>query len=212
MTKANSCCFWVLILLAGLPGTGKSYLGNIIKGKLDSIDMLSPDELKEYYSDLYGFNNLEEKQTMVENAWLKYYEIMEQKMQAGKNLISDYPFSQKQKPHIQQLVEKYGYMVITIRLIGDLDVLYERQKKRDLDQTRHLSHIVTSYQKGDYLENRSNADNLLTYEEFLKRCTTRGYNTFKLGKLIELDVTDFKKINYSKLLDKIISWCNDKDN
>lgn len=81
-----------------------------------------------------------------------------------------------------------------------------------MDQTRHLSHIVTSYQKGDYLENRSNADNLLTYEEFLKRCTTRGYNTFKLGKLIELDVTDFKKINYSKLLDKIISWCNDKDN
>lgn len=199
----------VLILLAGLPGTGKTYLSQIIKEKLGAFYMLSPDELKEYYCDLYGYNDLEEKQVIEKIAWAKYYEILEQQMQVGSNIISDYPFSQKQKPLIQQIVERYSYKVVTIRLMADLDVLFERQKKRDLDPTRHLSHIVTSYQKGDLLADRSKADNLLTYEEFIKRCTTRGYDTFTLGKLHGVDVTDYTKVNYSKLMEEIKQWLED---
>jgi Predicted kinase len=196
----------ILILLAGLPGTGKTYLSNIIKDKLGAFYVLSQDELKEYYCDVCGYSNLEEKQEVEKIAWAKYYEKMEQQMQVGSNIMSDYPFSQKQKPRIVQLVERYGYKVVTIRLFADLDVLFERQKKRDLDPTRHLSHIVTSYKKGDHLADRSKADNLLTYEEFTKRCTTRGYDTFELGKLYEEDVTDYTKVNYSKLLEDIRLW------
>ncbi|MFS0906193.1 AAA family ATPase [Priestia aryabhattai] len=196
----------VLILLAGLPGTGKTHLSNIIKKELGTFYMLSQDELKEHYCEVYGYNNLEEKKEIEKITWQKYFEIMDQLMQIGSNVMSDYPFSQKQKPKIEQLVERYSYNVITIRLIADLDLLFERQKKRDLDPERHLSHIVTSYKKGDYLADRSKADNLLTYEEFIKRCTTRGYNTFELGKLYELDVTDYSKVNYSKLLQDIMLW------
>jgi predicted kinase len=196
----------VLILLAGLPGTGKTYLSNVLQDSFGSFYMLSQDGLKEYYCDLYGFHNLDEKREVEKIAWAKYYEIMEQQMQAGRNIISDYPFSQKQKPHIQKLTEEYDYRVLTIRLIADLDVLFERQKKRDLDPARHLSHIVTSYQKGQYLADRSKADHLLIYEEFIKRCTTRGYDTFELGKLYEVDVTDYAKVNYSKLLEDIKLW------
>lgn len=196
----------ILILLAGLPGTGKTYLSDIIKNELGEFYILSQDELKEHYCDVYGYNDLEEKQKIEKIAWEKYYEKMEQQMQAGISIMSDYPFSQKQKPRIQQLVEKYYYKVVTIRLIADLDVLFERQKKRDLDPTRHLSHIVTFYKKGDKLTDRSEADNLLTYEEFIKRCTTRGYDTFQLGKLYEVDVTDYTKVNYSNLLEDIRLW------
>ncbi|WP_057915483.1 AAA family ATPase [Peribacillus muralis] len=193
----------VLILLAGLPGTGKTYLSNIINSKLGSFYNLSQDDLKEYYCDMYGYRNLEEKQRIEKIAWAKYFEIMEQQIQIGSNIMSDYPFSQKQKPQIQQLVKRYSYEVVTIRLIADLDVLFERQKKRDLDPTRHLSHIVTSYKKGDLLADRSIADNLLNYEEFIKRCTTRGYDTFELGTLYEVDVSDYTKVNYSMLLEDI---------
>ncbi|MNW38493.1 Zeta toxin [compost metagenome] len=196
----------ILILLAGLPGTGKTYLSNILKNCFGAFYMLSQDDLKEYYCDLYGYNNLDEKREVEKKAWAKYYEIMEQQMQAGRNIISDYPFSQKQKPHMKKLAEEYGYRVLTIRLTADLDVLFERQKKRDLDPTRHLSHIVTSYKKGQHLADRSKADNLLTYEEFIKRCTTRGYDTFELGKLYEVDVTDYSRVNYSKLLEDIKLW------
>jgi predicted kinase len=196
----------VFILLAGLPGTGKTYLSNMVIREFGEFYLLSQDDLKEYYCDLYGFHNLEEKQVVEKMAWARYYEIMETQMQVGDNILSDYPFSQKQKPHIQQLVGKYGYKVITIRLTADIDVLFERQKKRDLDPSRHLSHIVTSYQKGDLLTDRNKADNLLTYEEFYKRCTTRGYDTFELGKLFEVNVTDFTKVNYSKLFEDIRLW------
>ncbi|MEH7309009.1 AAA family ATPase [Neobacillus drentensis] len=193
----------VLILLAGLPGTGKTYLSQIIKEKLGEFYMLSQDEWKEHYCDLYGYNDLEEKQVIEKIAWAKYFEIMEQQMQASSKIMSDYPFSQKQKPYIRQLVERYDYRVVTIRLVADLDILFERQKKRDLDPTRHLSHIVTSYQKGDQLADRSKADQLLPYEEFINRCTTRGYDTFELGKLYEVDVTDYSKVNYSEWLEEI---------
>lgn len=198
----------LLILLAGFPGTGKTYLSNIIMRELGLFYMISPDNLKEFYCDIFGFHNLEEKLEIEKISWAKYYELMEKQMQLGSNIISDYPFSQKQKPHIQKLVEIYDYKVLTIRLIANLDVLFERQKKRDLDSERHLSHIVSSYKKGDHLADRSTADNLLSYEKFVKRCTTRGYDTFELGKLYEVDVTDYSKVNYFELFKDIRLWNN----
>jgi len=76
---------------------------------------------------------------------------MEEGMNKGKRLISDYPFSKKQKGKLQHLSEIFGYEVITIRLIGDLSVLYERSRKRDLDPSRHLGHVVSKYHYGDVL-------------------------------------------------------------
>ncbi|WP_366248924.1 AAA family ATPase [Terribacillus aidingensis] len=193
----------VLILLAGFPGTGKSYLCSLIDQSLGPYALLSPDKLKECYFDIYGYQNLHEKQRLEDRVWKKYYEILEFQMDAGKNIICDYPFSMKQQPYLQVLIDKYHYKVITIRLTADLNVLYERQRKRDLDDSRHLSHIVTSYRMGDRLRNRSEADNLLSHEEFMERCNTRGYDTFQMGKLVEADVTDISRVNYSKLIDDV---------
>ncbi|KLV22054.1 Zeta toxin [Niallia circulans] len=196
----------VLILLAGYPGTGKTFLSNIIKKKLGGLVRISPDDIKEDYFDRYGFRNIKEKQQIERIAWEKYYEIMEKQMKRGNGIISDYPFSSKQKTYLEKLSGNYNYKVITIRLIADLDILYERQQKRDLDPTRHLSHIVNSYKKGDYLTNREKADNLLTYEEFIERCKTRGYNTFNLGRLFEVDVTDYTNVNYTDLIDNVETY------
>ncbi|AYV68059.1 MULTISPECIES: AAA family ATPase [Niallia] len=196
----------VLILLAGYPGTGKTFLSNIIKKKLGGLVRISPDDIKEDYFDRYGFRNIKEKQQIERIAWEKYYEIMEKQMKRDNGIISDYPFSNKQKTYLEKLSGNYNYKVITIRLIADLDILYMRQQKRDLDPTRHLSHIVNSYKKGDYLTNREKADNLLTYEEFIERCKTRGYNTFNLGRLFEVDVTDYTNVNYTDLIDNVETY------
>lgn len=189
-----------LLLLAGFPGTGKSYLAKQLTDRFPHLEVLSPDDIKEEFWDRYGFENLAEKEEVIQKSWNEYYIRMEQKFMENISIISDYPFSEKQRSKLDQLTRDYGYYVITIRLIGDLDVLYERQKQRDLDDTRHLGHIVNSYHKGMSLSTHHEADNLLSYDEFIKRCTTRGYDTFTLGETIEVDVSDFRKVDYTGLL------------
>lgn len=192
-----------LILLAGYPGTGKSYLANLILEKFPSLQFLSPDEMKERNWDRYGFNDLAEKELLIEKSWQDYYQELEALFQQEISLISDYPFSEKQKERLLQLTQQYAYQVVTIRLVADLDVLYERQKIRDLDHSRHLGHILLSYHKETTKLSHQEADNLVDYEEFIKRCTTRGYGEFSLGTLIELDVTDFSLVDYDQLLSEV---------
>jgi len=192
-----------LILLAGYPGTGKSYLANLILEKFPSLQFLSPDEMKEKNWDRYGFNDLAEKELLIEKSWQDYYQELEALFQQEISLISDYPFSEKQKERLLHLTQQYDYQVVTIRLVADLDVLYERQKIRDLDHSRHLGHILLSYHKETTKLSHQEADNLVDYEEFIKRCMTRGYGEFSLGTLIELDVTDFSLVDYDQLLREV---------
>ena len=140
-----------IVLLAGYPATGKSYLCNKILEKLPDFLIVSQDDMKEKLFDQYGFDNMEEKVAIENQSWEQYYEVMEEDLKNGDSIISDYPFSVKQKDKIKNLAEKYEYQVVTFRLIGDLEVLFKRSQKRDLDPKRHLSHLVSRYHKGDVL-------------------------------------------------------------
>ena len=192
-----------LVSLAGYPGTGKTYLSQLIQQKIGAFQEVSPDTIKERNWDIFGFDTLEEKESLIQLSWKEYYLELEEWFKRYKNTISDYPFSCKQHDQLRNLTDKYQYQVITVRLISDLNILFERQKNRDLNTNRHLGHIVLQYHKGMKLQNHKQADNLLTKEEFFDRCLNRGYQSFSLGKLYEVDVTDFSKVDYSTLLNNI---------
>lgn len=192
-----------LILLAGYPGTGKSYLAELLMKQFTGFEILSPDEIKEEFWDAYGFRNEQEKEELIQKSWVEYYHRMEWKFTRGISLLSDYPFSHKQHDQLQEVCDKHHVQIITIRMIADLDVLFERQKKRDLDASRHLGHILKEYHKGIQLTSHEEADNLLDYDEFIQRCTCRGYGTFALGTPLQLDVTDFATAPYDELMIRI---------
>lgn len=193
-----------LILLAGPPSTGKSYLLDEIQEQVKGIFSITPDDAKEIFAESYGFDSLKEKQILEIKVWEFYYQILELYMEAGKRVIaSEYPFSDKQKRQLQQLSETFNYKVITIRLIADFDVLWERRYLRDRKKDRHLSHIMSHYHYGDELENRLMADYHITYEDFKKICDDRGYNDFELGELYEFDVSDYAKVDYTELIDHL---------
>ncbi|MFQ9514800.1 MAG: AAA family ATPase [Eubacterium sp.] len=198
-----------LILLAGYPATGKSYLCGLILDRYPELVTINQDELKEQKWDEFGFDNLEEKTRLEMMAWEEYYAALEEKMSNGESVISDYPFSEKQKGRLENLSQKYGYEVVTIRLLGDINKLYERSRKRDLDQKRHLGHLVSCYHKGDVMDDRAKADCLVTYEIFLDRCLHKGYDKFCLGNLIDVDATDFTKIDYDGIISRVVSACED---
>ena len=192
-----------LILLAGYPGTGKSYLAELLMKQFTGFEILSPDEIKEEFWDAYGFRNEQEKEELIQKSWVEYYHRMEWKFTRGISLLSDYPFSHKQHDQLQEVCDKHHVQIVTIRMIADLDVLFERQKKRDLDASRHLGHILKEYHKGIQLTSHEEADNLLDYDEFIQRCTCRGYGTFALGTTLQLDVTDFATAPYDELMIRI---------
>ena len=193
----------VLVLLAGYPATGKSFLCNKILEKYPEFQIVSQDTMKEELFDEYGLNNLEENVKLEQISWQKYYETIDCKMGKSEMIISDYPFSDKQKGTLDELSKKYDYRVLTIRLIGDIQTLYQRSTQRDNDASRHLGHMVSCYHKGDVLEDRTKCDCFVTFEIFKARCENKGYDKFQLGALIEIDVTDYSKIDYDQILSDI---------
>lgn len=193
-----------LVLLAGYPATGKSYLmARLVERHPGELSIATPDDIKERVWDEVGFDDAEEKATLEQEVWQRYYMEMDAHMARGGHVLSDYPFSEKQRPTLAELIARHGYHALTVRLVGDPETLYTRSYMRDLSQARHLGHLVSRYHKGDVLKDRSTADALVDKETFLTRCRTKGYDRFCLGDLIEVDATDVSSIDYKALLDKI---------
>ncbi|MDY2777057.1 MAG: deoxyribose-phosphate aldolase [Collinsella sp.] len=200
----------VLILLAGYPATGKSHLLNQIQdrhpGRFDAIAL---DDVKEEVWDEFGFSSLQEKTELEREIYARYFARLERSMECGRSLISDYVFSEKQRAPIESLARRYGYPVLTVRLVGDPHVIYDRSLARDLSDSRHIGHLLNHYHKGDVLEDRGDAEALVTQEVFLDRCSTKGYQHFRIGSLLEVDATDVSSIDYRALLDLIDTFVDD---
>ena len=193
-----------LILLAGPPATGKSYLSRLICQALPETYTVSPDELKENLADNIGYNSLEEKVELEKVVWDYYYQALELYMKIGKQFIlTEYPFSYKQKPILEKLSTKFKYDIITIRLVCDFETLWNRRIQRDLSEDRHLSYILSHYHYGDTCRNRSAADQLITKEEFAEIIQARDYNHFEMGKLYEVDVTDYSNVDYEPIIEEL---------
>lgn len=192
-----------LILLAGPPGTGKSYFGHLLMEEVPHIQLVSPDDIREKLFDRVGFDDLAEKARLTDRAWDEYYDALSLAMRESVLVMSDYPFSYKQKSKLQDLSKRYGYRTITIRLAASLEILFQRQKERDLDPSRHRGHIFSHYHKNDPEPDRSTADDLDSFEVFRARCMDRNYMGFEMGDLLEIDVTNFQTANYPEALKQV---------
>ena len=194
-----------IILVSGRPGTGKTYIANQIMKYFKNIELISYDELKEKNYDELGFINIEEKKRVDLISLKDFLFNIEKLMILSKNIISEYPFSYKQKDMLKKLSDLYDYKIYTIRLVADSSVLLKRIRVRDIDKNRHLGHIVSKYKKGMILKDKSKADSLFNEESFEKICMERDYDNFYLGDLLEVDTTNFSNLD----INKIYSFLND---
>ena len=97
-----------LILLAGYPATGKSTFCRELLKRHPELPVIAPDDIKEQVWDEFGFDSAEEKAKLEKVVWERYYKKLDECMSRGESLVSDYPFSDKQKPTLVKLVAKYG--------------------------------------------------------------------------------------------------------
>ena len=196
-----------IILIAGYPATGKTYMSEMLIEKFKSkrIMYFAQDQVKEMLYDAIGFANNEEKKILVEYAREIFYKIAMMSVSKNEYLILDYPFSHKQKEFLNSLKEDYELDFLTIRLVGNLKTLYERRKKRDLQGNRNRGHILEMYY-GNETYDETNYP--WSFEDYEKNCLKSDYANFKYGQLIEVDVTNYGEIDYELIISKVENFLN----
>lgn len=200
--SAAVCVEHTLLLVAGLPGTGKSAFCDLVRELHPEFQTVSIDATKEAAFDRFGFTGIEQKEQVEQDALAEFFRDLDHLMATGVPIVSEHPFSDKQRGRLAALCERHGYRPLTVRFTAALPVLFERQHRRDLDARRHPGHILTTYSRGDQPGDRRAAAGILSWEEFERRCLTRGYGDFRLGPLLEVDTTDFTAVRYPE----IVAW------
>jgi len=185
-----------------MPGAGKSTFASQIACAFN-IYSYAKDEYKEILFDTYGFKSREEKVKLGTMAMEMMYEEAEKAMQNNELFILDNNFENSSRDGLFQLLEKYNYTAITVRMTGDYHVIYQRYVDRDLNGNRHRGHVVNDCYPEKHGTMRDNPTRK-TFEQYLNDIENRGYNTFVgNGPLIEVDVTDLKKVNCQAVINQL---------
>lgn len=189
-----------LIIIAGMPATGKSTLAKKLSDAL-GLAILEKDEIKDEMFDTIGFKDRKEKRALDVAANAILLRCTENLLDKGNSLIIVNNFDSDMSGRVQDMIDKAGCNCITVFLNGDPEVLYKRYVARDARHSRHMGHtFIDRYPplEGDDV-NRS-----MTREYFRDRFENHGMADFKLkSKRIDLDATHPEQIDVEKLISDI---------
>lgn len=189
-----------LIILAGMPATGKSTIATALC-KAFGFPILEKDDIKEALFDTIGFENYPQKRQLDVAACAVQLRVLESMLKAGNSLILVNNFDGESAQRLRRLIERYRPFCVTVFLSGQPKVLYERYIERDRLHQRHLGHILQEHyppHEGDSL------DHIMTPEEFDEKFFKRGMDSFQCpGLRIDLDMTDPKTLDTAELIDRV---------
>lgn len=192
-----------LILIAGVPASGKTTFARYLGEKLN-IPVISKDSIKEILFDTVGFNGREEKVKLgIGSIGILYY-FAECILKCNKPVILESNFENASKVELMELIDKYKFKTLTVIFKGDIEEIYKRFEARDKSTERHRGHVINT----EYPES---ADADKTYipmgiEGFKKMAFSRGMYDFSIGgERIEVDATDYGKVNYEEIVKSIMS-------
>ena len=167
-----------LILIAGLPATGKSRFASYLQQSHDEKTKLNHAALESLY---YAARQI---------------------LAAGSSVILENNFEWYALPGLEQMIAAYGCEPITIFFGGDERVIYRRYVERNADPTRHRGHVLsTCYPEKD---NIGVIPEPISLQEFQESFRKRGMSVFRIGeKRIDVDTTDFSKVDYDAILQRL---------
>lgn len=189
-----------LILTAGLPASGKSSFA-AYAGKELRIPVIAKDDIKEILFDTVGFRCYEEKTALDIAAADSMMYAASKILSCGGSVILDNNFEDRNIPNLEKLIGDNPCNVITIRFAGDIKTIYERYLQRDRDPRRHPGHVLRlCYPPAAGSLER---ETTVTLEQFESKFRRRGTLDFAVGRLIEVDATDFAAVSYPAILAQI---------
>lgn len=182
-----------VIIITGYPGTGKTTLGKKISEKF-GMPFISKDEIKEILFDSLGWSDVEWSIKLGAASYDLMFYFAKKIIGLGKPFILETFFSEISEKEIIILEKKFNIYPIQVVCTAPAETIISRVQNRvDLGQ-RHPGHVDQ------------------TREEELKIKVSKEYQPLNIGGLlIEIDTTNFDKIDYDQLyhnisdtIDKII--------
>jgi len=197
-----NCC----ILVAGAPASGKSTIAKKLGGQL-GLPVISKDEIKEGLFDDIGFRSREEKVRLGEAAMHLMYDFAGRVLSCGQSVILENNFEHASLGGLEELVQKCGCTLLTVRLTGDLRVFYERFCARNESPERHRGHVVN-----DSYPEQGSAKPVppMAFEHFADGVRRRGMCDFDPGgAMIDVDMTDPGRVDIAAIVRKIRAYMED---
>lgn len=176
-----------VIILNGKPCTGKSHYLKKLSVDLD-LSYITRDEFKELLFDDLGIEDQEWSKKLGGASYSLLFKVLEKLLKTKKSFILESNFNPTQhQQKLKALFEDYGYRSVEIFLETEPSVLFERYKARWNSGERHRGHVDN--------------ERFLEFEKKLKEDVL-----LPLGisdKMIKIDTTDFNKVDYEGLQERL---------
>lgn len=181
-----------LIIITGLPGTGKTTLGKKLSEGL-KLPFICKDDIKELLFDGLDWQDREWSKKIGSSSYDLLYYITESLLKTEKSLIVETNFNPKfANQKFLDLKEKYDFDPLQIRCITDGEILLERFMKRANSDDRHPGHV--------------DSWNLDEWQTILLQGKIETLNIG--GEIIDIDTSDFNKIDFNELISVIKTVIN----
>ena len=189
-----------LIIIAGMPATGKSTIAKKIAKEL-SLPILEKDDIKEELFDTVGYKDLTEKRMLDKAATAVLLRCTEEVLKSGQSLIIVNNFESNMRDKVQAMIDRCNCSSVMVFLGGDPEVLYARYVERDKKHMRHQGHtFIDRYPPLP----EDDVDRSMTREYFRDRFENSGMADFKLdGARIDVDATYPERTDVAALVEMI---------
>ena len=176
-----------LILIAGIPASGKTRYGIHISEKLN-LPFFSKDHFKEKLHDVLKWDNTVRGNSKHYGtaAYSVFYHATECLMKAGVSLVVESNFVPQCEEILNRYVTQYGYLAMTVLFDAEITVLHKRFLERDETEERHPGLVSGGLIHDDF--------NLNKFEEGCK-----PMREFRVGEKITVDTTYFAELDYSAI-------------
>jgi predicted kinase len=178
-----------VILIAGIPAAGKSQLATELASRL-RLPMIGKDSIKTLIWEKLHIDpdSKAEKKAYGALAYDICFLLAEELMKAGYSFIFESNFTPASAEILVALIEKCRYETLTVVLDADMETLHQRFLEREDCDDRH-----PGLKRGANFED---------FEEF--KSAAEKVRQFSVGgRRINIDTTDWSKVDYEAVLGEI---------
>jgi predicted kinase len=178
-----------IIIVTGRPAAGKSTLAKWLSQEL-KLPLVSKDRIREELFDRLGWKDRKWAQELGKASVDMMFYFAQAELAVGHSIIMDNAFYPPvSNMRFQALKERYHAESIQIVCDSDRETLFQRFKSRADSGNRHPGH----------------GDQDVLEELYANLADTSSQILQIGGSIIEIDTTDFAKVNYQEILQQIKS-------